>query len=199
MISLARRHLGIVAVVAGGLTALGVMQMALHADSTRTPPPLLGESVLDFESQPLGPVGERVSDLSETQDLPFSVILPKEDSSGGVQAVWMRRDDNPGMAVRYESGVTILERVAEDIDFPTDDYYKQLVVGVPGGSVTTINRAPAMVIQSTEQLGNPSSVDVILQGVHISIIGNVGQDSEELIELASTFGASGAGKPLDPK
>ncbi len=111
----------------------------------------------------------------------------------------MRRDDNPGMAVRYESGVTILERVAEDIDFPTDDYYKQLVVGVPGGSVTTINRAPAMVIQSTEQLGNPSSVDVILQGVHISIIGNVGQDSEELIELASTFGASGAGKPLDPK
>jgi hypothetical protein len=153
--------------------------------------------MLNFKSEPLGPAGERVADLSATQELPFSVILPNGDStSGGVQAVWMRTDDNPGLAVRYDSGVTILERIAEDIDFPTDSYYKHLAEGVPGASVTTVNDAPAMVIEGTEELGTPPSVDVILQGVHISIIGNVGQPSGELIALASTFEADGAGNPL---
>jgi hypothetical protein len=153
--------------------------------------------MLNFESQPLGPAGERVADLSATEELPFSAVLPNGDStSGEVQAVWMRTDDNPGLAVRYDSGVTILERVAEDTDFPTDSYYEQLAEGVPGASVTTVNDAPAMVIEGTKELGNPPSVDVILQGIHISIIGNVGQPSGELIALANTFEADGAGKPV---
>jgi hypothetical protein len=67
---------------------------------------------------------------------------------------------------------------------------------VPGASIKEINGAPALVIQSSPELENPSSVDLILQGVHVSIIGAVGQDASELVALADTIPANGAGTPL---
>jgi hypothetical protein len=54
-----------------------------------------------------------------------------------------------------------------------------------------------MVIEGTKEPDNPPSVDVILQGVHISIIGNVGQPSGELMALVRTFEAEGAGEPVE--
>jgi hypothetical protein len=86
--------------------------------------------------------------------------------------------------------------VSEAIDFPTDTYYKELAQGVPGGYIDQINAASALVIQSQTELGNPSSVDVILEGVHISIIGAVGQDASELVTLARSIPATGPGVPI---
>jgi hypothetical protein len=109
---------------------------------------------------------------------------------------WIRADIEPALAVEFSSGVVLTERVAEAIDFPTEKYYKQLVEGVPGGYIDQVNEAAAMAIQSQSDLGNPSSVDVILEGVHISIIGAVGQDASELVALARSIPATGAGGPV---
>jgi hypothetical protein len=49
---------------------------------------------------------------------------------------------------------------------------------------------------ATPKLDNPSSVDVILDGIHISVIGSGGQDPRELVDLVSAMPASGAGEPL---
>jgi hypothetical protein len=170
----------------GSLVAIGIFWVVEGASRGASQPSLLRASLRRFDSDPIGPGATETRDLTaDIGKLPFTPILPK--SGGAIQKVWLRTDTEPGLAVRYESGVTILEGVAEPIDFPTGKYYSQLAEGLPGSSTTTVNEAPAVVIWSTEELGNPSSVDLILGGVHVSIIGDVGQDAQELVAMAKTF------------
>jgi hypothetical protein len=186
MLGTARTHPRLIAAAMGSLVAVGIFWVAGGASRGASPPSPLQASLHRFDSHPMGPGATETRDLTaDIAKLPFTPILPR--SGDAIQKVWLRTDIEPGLAVRYESGVTILESVAEPIDFPTDKYYSQLAEGLRGTSTTIIDGVPAMVIQSTKELGNPSSVDLILQGVQVSTIGNVGQDAQELVALAETF------------
>jgi hypothetical protein len=144
---------------------------------------------------PIGPGATKAAGLStHLNELPFPALLPTTNAE--VKQSWIRVNIEPALAVELSSGVMVKERVAEAIDFPTDTYYKELAQGVPGGYIDQINAASALVIQSQTELGNPSSVDVILEGVHISIIGAVGQDASELVTLARSIPATGPGVPI---
>lgn len=186
--------LGVVAFLLGGAIAL----IAFTDFGRGAPPRQQHANLTDMRANPIGPGAQMTSGLpSDTSVFPFAPLLPtSDDGSTDVKTAWARVDVEPALAVELQSGVLIMERLAEAIDFPTDAYYKQLGEGVPGGSIDEINGAPALVIQSTTDLGNPSSVDTILQGVHISIVGAVGQDVSELVALARTIPATGAGGPI---
>jgi hypothetical protein len=155
-------------------------------------------AILGAIDSPIGPGATNTVGLpTDLSILPFPALLPAtEDPSADVNQSWIRFDIEPALAVEFSSGVVLAERVAEAIDFPTDKYYEELAEGVPGGYIDQVNQASALVIQSQTDLGNPSSVDVILEGVHISIIGAVGQDPAELVALARSIPATGAGVPI---
>jgi hypothetical protein len=154
-------------------------------------------SPIDFRENPIGPGAERMSGMpSNVTALPFDVLLPTSvNGSANIDISWVRVTPEPALAVQLTSGMLLTERLAEAIDFPTDRYYAQLGEGVLGASIQLVNDSPALVIQSSPELDNPSSVDIILRGVHISIIGNPGQDVAELVSLASEIPAQGAGSP----
>jgi hypothetical protein len=177
----------------GGLAAWAIFAHADQRKSTEA----VGNMVA-FETNPIGPGAQVTVDVpAEANDLPFQVLLPQSDDPAyQPKSVWTRVDSEPAIAVQLQSGVFILERAAEKIDFPTDEYYRQLGDGVPGASVTEVNKASALLIQSSDSLGNPSSVDVIVQGVHLSVIGSPGQDTSELVALVGLIPASGAGRPI---
>jgi hypothetical protein len=180
--------------ILGGLGAYTIFGATIHRPQ---PTPL--HFGTDWRSSPIGPGAEETDGLPpDLGRLPFSPILPgTDDSSNEVTTAWARIDgDDPALAVKLQSGVFIMESPAESIDFPTDQYYKQLQDGLPGASVIQVNKASAMQIQSSETFGAPSSVDVILEGVHISIIGDVGQDVAQLVALADSLPATGSGAPL---
>lgn len=185
----------------GGVAFLvgGAVGLVAFSGFGRGEPPAQHASLIDMRTNPIGPGAQMTNGLpSEIGVLPFTALLPEsDDGATDIQTSWIRVDVEPALAVQLESGTLIMERLAEVIDFPTDTYYLQLAEGVPGASVDEINGASALVIQSTSDLGNPSSVDIILQGVHISIIGAVGQDASELVALTSTIPATGAGAPAE--
>lgn len=183
------------AFLVGGAVAL----VAVSGFGRHAPPAQQQASVIDMKTNPIGPGAQMTNGLpSEIGVLPFTALLPEsDDGSTEIQTSWIRVDVEPALAVQLASGVLIMERLAEVIDFPTDTYYLQLAEEVPGASIDQINGASALVIQSTADLGNPSSVDIILRGVHVSIIGAVGQDASELVALASAIPATGAGTPTE--
>lgn len=172
----------------------GTVALVVFAGWGRAPSRQQGASLFDTSANPIGPGAVQSSGVPPNSDaLPFTALLPKSsDPSTDVKTSWIRVEIEPAFAVELASGVRIMERAAEAIDFPTDKYYEQLGEGVPGASIEQINGAAALVIQSNTDLGNPSGVDLILQGVHISIIGAVGQDVSELVTLAGSIPATGA-------
>jgi hypothetical protein len=182
----------VLGLVLGGAIAAVAGSLPIGGD----PPSPSRVTTLDWTSNPIGPGADKGSEVPSSGQLPFKVLLPREDPSVSVEMVWTRADVEPALAVQYASGIYLIESPAEPIDFPTDSYYEELVKDLPGASLIDINGAPAIVIQSSDDLGNPSSVDVILEGVRISIIGSVGQDASELVVLASSIPAEGAGRPL---
>ncbi len=137
---------------------------------------------VDPASAPIGSDAETTT-LSRAQDAaPFEVLDPstKLASHETVNKIWGRYDTDPAVAIEYQSGIQILESPAPAIDFPTDYFYKQLSADLPGASVTLINDAPATVIQTVESQGNPASIDVILDGVRVTILGLKGQSVDDL-------------------
>jgi hypothetical protein len=183
------------AAVAVAVTIAGIAAAA--RDAPRGAGGRLGPGLLNG----MGPIGRSATESTDVDSttftgLPFVPLLPANDGGAmSIVRVWVRTDEQPAMAVELESGVVIMERLAEAIDYPTDAYYRAFADGVPGASVVELNGAPAMVIQGSEELGNPSSVDVILQGIHLSVIGGIAQPSDELVALVTDIAATGAGSP----
>lgn len=177
----------------GGLTALVAFR---NLPQDALPASHQGLDSLTTGDSPIGPGAESASG-SPTTAMPFPVLLPaSNDQSTEITTSWTRATFEPAVALELRTGTLIMERPAEAIDFPTDEYYRQLGDGLEGATILDINGASALAIQSTLDLGNPSSVDVILSGVHVSIIGAIGQDVSELVELARSLPATGAGQPL---
>jgi hypothetical protein len=150
---------------------------------------------LEADSFPLAPIGPGAEEsdtvpASEAAALPFPTELPQGYEP---EHVWIRTTEAPALALRYPDDIYLVERQAEAIDYPTDSYYAALADGVAGAHTSTVNSAPAMLIDATKGLGNPSSVDVILRGVHISVLGYGGQSADELVKLTEAIPVSGSG------
>jgi hypothetical protein len=179
----------------------GVAAAALFRDVGAKPNPLEQDAALiNAAANPIGPGAVEAAGLPSNSDLlPFKIVLPADTGpSTTVTSSWIRVNPAPAVAVELQSGVRIMERPAEAIDRPTDQFYTELGADLTGATVQQINGAAALVIQSTPDLGNSSSVDIILQGVHLSIIGSPGQDVSELVSLAQSIPAAGPGQSSSP-
>jgi hypothetical protein len=67
-------------------------------------------------------------------------------------------------------------------------FYEQQIAEGALGSVQTIQGVPALVIPPDAQAkGLPGSVDVVIRGVHVTIIGYGGFSETDLVGLASSL------------
>jgi hypothetical protein len=128
---------------------------------------------------------------------PFEVLWPstKQASSDTLTDVWSRTDWEPGVAMRYASGVEVIELVADPLSYPTDEFFAKLGDGLPGAHVSMINDAPSLVIESVPDQDNPPAVETILQGIHVTVYGLEGQTIDDVIAVAESLPATGPGKP----
>jgi hypothetical protein len=188
----------VAAAILGLAVALKVLGPPNHAPQppSAQPPAVLLNSV-DPTNAPIGSDAETTTLSRAEGAAPFTVLEPstKLASDQTVTQVWARYDTDPAVGIQYQSGIDVLESPAPSTDYPTGSFYKELSVDLPGASVTTLNDAPAMVIETVDSQNNPASVDVILGGVRVSVLGLNGQSVNDLTTLVQSLPATGPGQP----
>ncbi|MBI4261156.1 MAG: hypothetical protein HY658_11375 [Actinobacteria bacterium] len=131
-------------------------------------------------------VGGRKATLAEADRLVnYPLYRPNDPmaSDSTIREVWI---DEPGGQVAFEYADGLIVFLSEETFDPEQMYENQIKEGVPG-KIVTVNGRTALVV-SADELG-PGSIDFLIDGIEISIIGNL--EAPDLIRIAESVSALG--------
>jgi hypothetical protein len=129
--------------------------------------------------------GTKVSLAAAQSQAPFPLSRPQDPlaSDASLKAVWF--SERPmQVGLQYESGIRIYLRPSELGD-PVNWYEGQRSQGA-NGTIQTINGVQAFVIPQDKQEPMPGSVDMVLDGIEVAIIGGGDFTVEELTRIAGS-------------
>lgn len=97
------------------------------------------------------------------------------------------------VAIAYDSGLALLLGPSQ-IEDRVALYERLQAEGVPG-SIRQINGVQAFVVPAENQIGAPGSVNMVLNGIEVDLIGHGEFTTDELVEIASSVRASSQPAP----
>ncbi len=125
----------------------------------------------------------------------FHLYRPSDPlaSDGSLKTVWFEAapGHTPHVALEYESGVLI---TLDEAVFQPESHYRELArrLGLREEAVRTVHGVPALVIPQDSPVdarrNNPASVDLVLEGVHITVYGQYGSfEIDDLVRIAESL------------
>jgi hypothetical protein len=129
--------------------------------------------------------GIRVDLGAAVAQAPFRLYRPQDPlaSDESLEAVWLSTSPAQ-IGLQYQSGIRDYVRPSELGD-PASFYQTQILQGAPG-SIETIRGVVAFIIPQDESEGTPGSVDMVLGGVEVALIGGGDFTVDELRRVAES-------------
>lgn len=117
----------------------------------------------------------------------FHVYLPDTAaaSDSGVSHAWVRTTSDPEIYVEYQSGVILIEKQPVSNSAPSSIYQEQITEGVPG-TIMTLNGQQVFIVPS-DNSGDSGSVNMVLNGTNIAVIGDNSIPASTLTTVASSI------------
>jgi hypothetical protein len=118
----------------------------------------------------------------------FHVLRPDDSlaSDQTITRVWINLD-SPMVGIEYSSGLRVYLNRSETDD-PVTNYTEQQAEGIPG-TLEQIRGTTAFVVAEDKSIGAPGSVDMVIDGIEVALIGHFDTRDfsvDELVRIASS-------------
>ena len=182
---MAKRAVVAVLALALGFVVAGVGTRMI--DSQKSSPYAGGTTLGLFDPQePLGPDGYEMDLDSALNASPIPLFRPDTPaaSDSSLVGIWVRTAWAPEVFIRYASGVEVSVRRADFADGFESFYSHEIEQGYPG---QLVERRGLSVFVTPGNSGAGASADLVLNSMHVQIVGKSGQTEEEVLALADSI------------
>lgn len=131
--------------------------------------------------------GQPVIVAQAAAQVPFHVYLPQTSAASDafVTGAWIRTAWDPEIYVEYQSGIVLIEKQPVSSAPPSSVYQEQIAEGVPG-QISTIDGQQVFVVPA-DTSGDKGSVNMVLNGTNIAVIGDNSLPASTLVSVASSI------------